>query len=161
MATMRWCPLCIGITEHFTQVCAGRVACKDCRINAQIAKMEAKKAVFKEKKAKRRPGMLARRRLQMTWKKCQERALEKGIPFNLDVEDCQAPACCPVFGTAFGPNLPWYQRASIDRVKPELGYVKGNIRIISQLANSIKSTANSVQIRMVADWLEKVEQGKM
>src|ERR1700675_389529 len=157
---MLWCPFCIGITPHFAEVRAGRIACKDCRVDAQIVKIEAKRAVFAEKKAKRRPGMQAMRRLKMNWKKCRERAIEKGIPFNLDLEDCQPPACCSVFGTPFKVGLPWYQRASIDRVKPELGYVKGNIRIISQLANSIKSTANSTQIRAVADWLEKVEQGK-
>lgn len=64
---------------------------------------------------------------------------------------------CPVFGTVFilygnktvGPESP-----SLDRIDPKLGYVIGNIAVISHRANTIKSNASVEEIRKVADWLE-------
>jgi uncharacterized protein YejL (UPF0352 family) len=43
----------------------------------------------------------------------------------------------------------------LDRLVPELGYVVGNVAVISRLANTIKSNATPQQIRAVADWFAK------
>ena len=45
---------------------------------------------------------------------------------------------------------------SIDRINPSLGYIKGNVIIISMKANSIKNCYTSEDIRKVADWLENI-----
>jgi len=47
-----------------------------------------------------------------------------------------------------GTNGPHKYSPSIDRMNPKLGYVKGNVRVISQLANGMKQHAT----------LEEVEQ---
>lgn len=79
------------------------------------------------------------------------------IPFDLDLADLAIPAVCPVFGTSFetskrGSRL----MPSVDRLRPALGYVKGNVRIISHRANSIKSDATSAQeLRQVAAYMEQ------
>lgn len=67
---------------------------------------------------------------------------------------------CPVLGIKLhqglggiigAPNI-----ANIDRLIPSLGYVPGNIVVISQQANLIKTNEiNPENIRKVADWLEK------
>ena len=45
---------------------------------------------------------------------------------------------------------------SIDKIRPELGYVIGNVAIMSAKANSMKMDASTPEeLRMVADWLEK------
>ena len=69
------------------------------------------------------------------------RAAEKGLAFNLEPADVVVPAICPVLGIPIapsrgkaGPNSP-----SIDRVDNRLGYIKGNIRVISLRANKLKS----------------------
>lgn len=80
------------------------------------------------------------------------RAKSRGIPFNLTIEDIVIPPVCPVFGTPFEMGN-HKTTASIDRVIPALGYVSGNIRIISNRANMIKGDADAFEIRAVADWL--------
>lgn len=65
------------------------------------------------------------------------------------------PSHCPVFGfefkrigRGFNPQAP-----SVDRIKPELGYVKGNIQIISFKANAMKNSASFEELKQFADWI--------
>ena len=53
-------------------------------------------------------------------------------------------------GKAQADNSP-----TLDRIIPERGYVKGNVVVISALANRIKTNANVRQIELVAEWLRK------
>ena len=62
------------------------------------------------------------------------------VPFDLIEADIVIPAACPVLGIpierALGraaPNSP-----ALDRVIPSLGYVRGNVRVISGRANTLK-----------------------
>ena len=87
-------------------------------------------------------------------------AKARGVPFNLEHGDLKVPSRCPVLGIelavseGFGgsDNSP-----SVDRIRPELGYVKGNVVVISGLANRIKDSATSDQILAVGNWLKKLE----
>ena len=90
------------------------------------------------------------------------RAKNKKVKFNLDIEYLQSIATdrCPVFDVELiyassnkGKGYPNPYAAALDRVIPELGYVKGNVVFISNWANSIKSDATEVQLYAVADWL--------
>jgi hypothetical protein len=71
----------------------------------------------------------------------KRRSTRKGLPFNIDPSDLSPlPKFCSVFGIELdytGGNDRRYW-ASVDRIKPELGYVKGNVRIISMAANAAK-----------------------
>ena len=44
---------------------------------------------------------------------------------------------------------------SLDRIRPELGYIVGNIAIISMRANLIKQDASAEELRQVASWTEE------
>lgn len=66
-----------------------------------------------------------------------------------------APAKCPVFdcpfverGKGFSPWSP-----SIDKKDPALGYVPGNIQVISMLANAMKRDATPEQLQQFAQWV--------
>lgn len=86
------------------------------------------------------------------------RSKQKGIPFDLTIEDITYPEFCPVFGFKLQRNKgsnPARSSPSVDRIIPELGYVKGNIQMISQLANSMKSNATPEELLMFADWVIK------
>ena len=83
------------------------------------------------------------------------RAKKYGVPFALTRGDIIIPKVCPVLGIELVRGRKGSQDASptLDRVIPALGYVKGNIAVISSLANRIKTNATLTQIRLVYEWM--------
>jgi hypothetical protein len=61
-----------------------------------------------------------------------------GIPCTLTEHDISVPTHCPVLGIPLNKshrnNWP-----SVDRLIPDLGYVRGNVAVISLRANRMKS----------------------
>jgi hypothetical protein len=86
----------------------------------------------------------------------KHKAKERGIEFSLKLEDVVFPTHCP----ALGVELSYVQRggnpgsrpntASFDRIDPSKGYIPGNVIIVSELANRIKTNATVEQIERVA-----------
>lgn len=77
----------------------------------------------------------------------------------MEVSDIHVPRFCPALGiplyraggaAAQGPNSP-----TLDRVTPELGYVRGNVRVISSRANQIKSDATPEELLRVACYFQE------
>ncbi len=85
------------------------------------------------------------------------RAKKKGVPFDLYPDDFEIPDVCPVFGHAFEPpkKNAWWS-PSLDRIKPELGYVKGNVQVISMRANMIKGDASLEELEQVVEHLRRL-----
>lgn len=87
------------------------------------------------------------------WRGAKVRAREKGLPFNLIPSDIIIPDVCPVLGCKMDVNrggktaLP--NSPSLDRVDPALGYVRGNVCVISHRANVLKSDATINEMKMV------------
>ena len=83
------------------------------------------------------------------------RAKKKGVPFNLTIDDIQIPTHCPVLGIELrhGVGSICQTSPTLDRIIPELGYVVGNIAVISMRANAIKSDAGWQEVLKVAAWL--------
>src|SRR5260370_41742151 len=67
----------------------------------------------------------------------RHRAKVGGIPFNITREDITIPEFCPVLGIKLesGTRQEHESSPSLDRVRPELGYIKGNVMVISHKAN--------------------------
>lgn len=93
----------------------------------------------------------------------KHRAKRQGIPFNLTLEDLVIPANCPVLGMPLvcnaGTGSAGQNSPSLDKIIPELGYVKGNIQIISYLANVMKHDATPEQLILFAEWVLKTYKG--
>lgn len=92
---------------------------------------------------------------------CKARAKKLNVPFNLTREDIVIPEFCPVLGVRLEHGTkPFHDNSpSLDRFRPELGYVKGNIYIISFRANRIKGNATLQEIQQVIAYVER-NQGK-
>jgi hypothetical protein len=86
------------------------------------------------------------------------RAKAKGIPFNLTLADILIPKVCPVFGTPLEPSAGHSNDNSptLDRIIPSLGYTKGNVIVVSMLANRLKSDATPDQILRVGQFYLKL-----
>lgn len=84
----------------------------------------------------------------------RSRANERGIDFNLELEDIIIPDTCPIcqiplkFSGKRTNNTP-----SIDRIDNSLGYIKGNVRIISWRANRLKSNITKEEVARLNDYL--------
>lgn len=89
------------------------------------------------------------------------RANKKGIPFNLDIDDIYIPDNCPILGIPIQFNRnqteknkgPKDDSVSLDRIIPELGYVKGNIKVISWRANRLKGDGTLEDFEKIVQYL--------
>jgi hypothetical protein len=78
--------------------------------------------------------------------KCSART--KGLEHTIKVTDIVIPDKCPYFGVPFKIEIENSLRSrndwapSIDRINSKKGYIPGNIQVISELANKMKSNAN-------------------
>lgn len=92
------------------------------------------------------------------------RAKTLGVPCDIDASWLRAnmPTHCPVLGIELKRRLTRGDNAhtapTVDRLDPALGYVRGNIHIISRRANNIKSDATVDEIKRVAQWVETMTQ---
>ncbi len=90
----------------------------------------------------------------------EARARQKGIPFDLAREDLVMPDLCPVLGLPFEwgtGQMGWrnMRSPSLDRIKPQLGYVRGNVRIISNRANHLKSNGTISEFEAVLAYMRR------
>ena len=88
------------------------------------------------------------------------RAALKGVDFDITSGYVESitPDVCPIFKESFlfvGNKTMRPFSASLDRLDPNRGYVKGNVVVISVKANSIKNAYGSKDIAAVATWLQQ------
>jgi hypothetical protein len=86
----------------------------------------------------------------------RNRCEAEGIPFNLTLDDLYFPEICPVL------NIPMdYENKrsegywSLDKIIPVLGYIRGNVKIISARANRIKNDGTAEEHLQIADYIKR------
>lgn len=101
---------------------------------------------------------------QKMYYRAKQRARLSQMAFDILLDDIKIPEKCPIMdmplvahkGSPGGrPNSP-----SLDRVDGKLGYVKGNIQVISHLSNQMKSSATPHQLIKFADWVYRTYKDK-
>lgn len=95
----------------------------------------------------------------------KSRARSRNVPCTITEQDIldvwPENSICPVLGVKMKQNNDGTRAhsdisPSLDCLKPDLGYVTGNIAIISMKANLIKNKETDPQVfRQIAEWLEK------
>lgn len=142
------------------------------RIKASV-KVYAAKNTFKVKESHRRwykdnydHARLMRSRywlqnpLRYLIRLAKKRAIKRGIEFSITVDDVSIPDVCPLLGIPIEPfNAKVDYRPSIDRLDSRKGYIPGNVLIISQRANRIKSDATPDEIMTIATNLVRIMGG--
>lgn len=118
------------------------------------AKAEDPEAFYARERAQLRAYHARRPELKMLYS-ARESAKRQGIPFDLEESDIQIPDVCPVLGIelekANGERT--YASPSLDRLVPELGYVKGNVCVISWRANKLKGEGSAAEHFKIAQWM--------
>lgn len=96
-------------------------------------------------------------------------AQKAGIPFLITFDELEKPEFCPVLGvklnygcspTKDGKQTRDANKASIDKVVPELGYIPGNVFVISWKANKLKSDMTIEQLENILDYMKRNKNGK-
>lgn len=88
--------------------------------------------------------------------KIKAQAKLKGIQFNITKDDVEWVSICPILELKidyYTENFRKDGTASFDRKDPNKGYVKGNVFIISNLANMRKSDLNLHQIERLYNYV--------
>lgn len=80
------------------------------------------------------------------------RAKELQIPFDITYKDIHIPDCCPVLGFKLTSDNR-ETNPSLDRIVPELGYVVGNVQVISMRANRLKSDASIEELQKLISYM--------
>jgi len=81
------------------------------------------------------------------WRVARYRAKKRGWAFNIEATDLVIPEFCPLLGIKLVRGKGRIDSSpTIDRKIPELGYVKGNVAIISWKANRMKYNAGREDI---------------
>jgi len=84
----------------------------------------------------------------------KNRALRKGIEFDITYEDLTIPDVCPLLGIKIVWDVPTkgpvHNSPSVDRIDSSKGYIKGNVHVISYRANTLKSNATPEELELLA-----------
>lgn len=95
----------------------------------------------------------------IVWYRAKSNSKDGGYDFNLEVEDIIIPTHCPFLNMELSFDVEdknSYNYYSIDRIDSSKGYVKGNIQIISRLANTMKNNATKDQLITFANNILKL-----
>lgn len=94
------------------------------------------------------------------WKmhqRAKQRCKKSGLEFSISVADIVIPNICPILGIPLVVNSgrpgAYKDSPSLDRKDNSKGYIKGNVWVISQLANAMKHTATKEELKKFALWI--------
>lgn len=92
------------------------------------------------------------------WRSARRRAREKGLPFNISPHDVIVPQYCPVLGIelVMGTGVSHDASPTLDKIVPDKGYTKGNVVVVSNRANRIKSDATVDELRRLASFYQQL-----
>jgi hypothetical protein len=125
------------------------------KMSKYVAKYRAshREQILERQRLKRKNFPLKR----MIWN-AKRRAKEKGLAFDLQESDLIQVTYCPYL------NIPLHYEggkpredctASLDKIDPSQGYIKGNVEIISDLANRMKNNASIEMLLLFAQSILK------
>lgn len=141
--------------------------CYECRIVWEKKRAEAEPGYFSENTLRFRKYRVLN--AKHYWAKevlnhAKKRAKEKHLLFDItaDYLESIAPTHCPVLGIELSytrgdksharPNSP-----SLDRLRPEMGYIRDNTIVVSYKANSIRQDATIKELEQVLNFYKEKE----
>jgi hypothetical protein len=144
-----------------------RADCKECHLIVQKLYKDNNHDKIEQKRKEYQNIPEVRKRINqrsVNWNKnnlnktllsaAKKRAAIQECEFNIDLDDIKIPKFCPLLGIEIirsdikvSSNSP-----SLDKINPDLGYVKNNVHVISRRANTIKNNATIDEIEQILLW---------
>ena len=92
----------------------------------------------------------------------RQRSRRDGIDCTIGVSDIEIPSHCPVLGHCLRSyegmgKGPRNDSPTLDKIVPAMGYIPGNILVVSQKANRIKNQLSTVQLAVFARFYADAE----
>jgi hypothetical protein len=100
--------------------------------------------------------------LKQMFRAAKARSKRKGFPFDLILDDVlPVPEVCPVLGIPLAWTIATGKGVSdgtpsLERIVPKLGYVRGNVVIISYRANILRKDATLDEMQMMVKFYERL-----
>jgi len=127
--------------------------CKSCkRIITKEIRERTKDRTSKQRKDRLRTDLLYKKHISEQkkvyyWKDVEKRLFyatrsrckQRNIPFLISKKDIIIPTECPLLKVPFDRDR---YSPTIDRLVPSLGYIPGNIQVVSKKANTMKNDAS-------------------
>lgn len=153
----RECPNCGKTWTIWTQKfqpesCRFYHFCEDCqkKLSPWERKVVKMKRIpeFREKYLQGKRDEFVRGYIKHMVTRAKERALKKGLDFNITVDDITIPEVCPLLEIPIiiGNKDDYENSPSLDRKDNTKGYIKENVWIISKKANSMKNSATPEEL---------------
>lgn len=118
----------------------------------------------KSKQAKRCRRFRDKNPEYVLYANAKTRARQLGLPFDITRDDIVVPEYCPVLGIKLtaqvGKRGGNDSSPSLDRIRPERGYVRGNIVVVSNRANRIKADATLRELKLITRFYERLMREK-
>lgn len=89
----------------------------------------------------------------------RSRAKRYNLEFNITLNDIVVPDMCPMLNIKLKVGIKAEDNSpSLDRIDNTLGYIKGNVHVISSKANTIKNVATIEDLEMILSYLRGTRQ---
>lgn len=88
----------------------------------------------------------------------RERARNQKVPCTISLADIVIPEYCPALPEMklfVGKGSVTANSPTLDKIVPRLGYVPGNVQVISHIANAIKRNASLEQLLSIAEYVRE------
>lgn len=149
--TVKACRVCGSTENKFYRRDSGRLRseCAEC-VKAKVGKWyrAGGGTLLHAQRTSRLPHVM--------WSGARVRARRAGLEFTITPGDIRIPERCPILGfvmvRAGGTRC---LSPSVDRLDNSRGYVRGNVWVISDRANRLKSDATLSELRLLVSSLER------
>lgn len=99
----------------------------------------------------RRKAVISRSQKLLNSTKTSAKA--RGLEHTIGINDIVIPEFCPVLGLKLQDGGTQDDSPSVDRKDSSLGYVAGNVRVISLRANRLKSNATLEELQALVNYM--------
>lgn len=126
-------------------------ACSICKLTERYTGNNSCLKCARDKAIRAYHGNLAR----AMFHRAKTRSKIEGWYFNLEQSDIVVPTHCPILGIELFASAIRDHAPSLDRIDNSKGYVKGNIQVISQRANRLKSDATIAEWELIGAYMKR------